>query len=151
MRTRILPRVGGSLLVIDIGDEYKLKRISLSEVFEIEWEHNTQQLRFVPSSNPYAARGELTTLLTHLSMVKMSKHTAKVFPSGVLSGTTIVCEEAHRLVGSGVFRDFVSEARKYVKKLFMIASDPALFGSVCQLVRPPALQELLGDKSPDGE
>src|SRR5439155_21702941 len=73
------------------------------------------------------------------------------FPSGVLSGTTIVCEEAHRLVGSGVFRDFVSEARKYVKKLFMIASDPALFGSVCQLVRPPALQELLGDKSLDGE
>ena len=147
MRNKILPLVKGALLVIDIGDEYRLRRISLSEVFEIDWEHNLQQVRFVPSSNPYAARGELTTLLTHLSMIKMSKHTAKVFPSGVLSKTTIVCEEGHRLFGSSVFRDFVSEARKYVRKLFVVASDPTLFGSVCQLVRPPLVTELPSQES----
>lgn len=144
----VLPSISGPLLVVDLADEHEgLKQISVGNFFEIKWNRADAQtrLKFVPSANLDVSRRELRTLFSHLNMLKMDGHSAGRFPSGVLSNWVFIVEEAHRLTREPAFLNFLSEARKFVRKLIVVASDPSLFGSICRLVKPPPLEELLNE------
>ncbi len=41
---------------------------------------------------------------------------------------------------------FLGEGRKFSLKIIVVASDPSLLGSICRLVKPPALEQLLQDE-----
>ena len=149
---RVLPDVPGPLFLVDLADEHiDLKRVSVGNFFEIKWaraDANTR-LKFVPSSNLDVRRGELRTVFSHLNMVKMDGHSPEKFPSGVLSGWTLIVEEAHRLARDAAFQNFLAEGRKFTRKIIVVASDPSLFGSICRLVKPPPLEELLNGRKPN--
>ncbi len=144
----ILPRIPSPILLIDPHDEHTgFKRLTIGDFFELKWAKAdpTNRVKFVPSSNLDVSRGELRTIFSHLNMIKLEDHRANVFPSGLLGTWTIVCEESHRLSREPAFREFASEGRKFVRKILLVASDPALFGSICRLMKPPPLDGLLED------
>jgi len=143
---RVLPSIPGPLFLVDLANEHKgLRKVGVGDFFEIKWSKgaNETRLKFVPSSNLDVSRGELRTIFSHMNMVKMDSHSPEKVPSGVLSGWTIVVEEAHRLVRETSFLNFLAEGRKFTKKILVVASDPAMFGSICRLTKPPVLEELL--------
>ncbi len=146
---RVLPSMSGPTFLVDLADEHTgLKRVGVGEFFEIKWARadSETRLKFVPSSNLDVSRGELRTIFSHLNMIKMDGHSPENFPSGVLSGWTIIVEEAHRLARDTAFQNFLAEGRKFTRKVIVVASDPRLYGSTCALLRPPSLEELQGEK-----
>lgn len=143
---RVLPNITGPLFLVDLADEHQeLKKVGVGDFFEIKWAKANAEtrLKFVPSSNLDVSKGELRTIFSHLNMLKMEGHSPEKFPSGVLSNWTIIVEEAHRLARDAAFQNFLTEGRKFTKKIVIIASDPSLFGSICRLLKPPPLEELL--------
>lgn len=145
----VLPNMSGPLFLVDLADEHRgLKKVGVGEFFEIKWARSDDQtrLKFVPSANLDVSKGELRTIFSHLNMVKMEGHRPERFPSGVLANWTIILEEAHRLANESTFRNFLSESRKFTRKILVVASDPSLYGSICRLVKPPPLEELLRSK-----
>jgi hypothetical protein len=146
----VLPSTPGPLFLVDLADEHKsLKRVSVGDFFEIKWarEDPGRRLKFVPSGNLDVSKGELRTIFSHLNMLKLDQHSPDRFPSGVLANWTVIIEEAHRIAREPAFQNFLAESRKFTKKILVVASDPLLYGSICRLVRPPPLQEMLeGEK-----
>ncbi len=143
---RVLPSITGPLFLVDLADEHlELKKVGVGDFFEIKWAKANAEtrLKFVPSSNLDVSKGELRTIFSHLNMVKMDGHAPEKFPSGVLSSWIIIVEEAHRLVRDSAFQNFLAEGRKFTRKIIVVASDPSLFGSICRLLKPPPLEELL--------
>lgn len=150
----VLPSIPGPLFLVDLGDEHRgLKKLGVGDFFEVKWARSEADVRvkFVPSSNLDVSKGELRTILSHLNMVKMDAHSPERFPSGVLSKWVIIVEEAHRLSREPSFLNFLSEGRKFAKKILVVASDPSLYGSICRLVKPPPLEELLQKNAAGGE
>ncbi len=146
---RVLPDITGPLFLVDLADEHTgLKKVGVGEFFDIKWARadGDVRLKFVPSSNMDVSQGELRTIFSHLNMLKMDGHSPEKFPSGVLSGWTIIIEEAHRLAREPAFRNFLAEGRKFTRKIVVVASDPIFYGSICRLVKPPPLEELLSEK-----
>ncbi len=146
---RILPKITGPIFLVDLADEHTgLKRVGVGEFFEIKWARadGETRLKFVPSSNMDVSRGELRTIFSHLNMLKTDGHSSEKFPSGVLSGWTVIIEEAHRLARERAFQNFMAEGRKFTRKIIVVASDPILYGSICTLLKPPSLEELLSEK-----
>jgi len=142
----VLPGIPGLLFLVDLGDEHKgLKRLGIGDFFEVKWARAESDVRveFVPSANLDVSKGELRTIFSHLNMVKMDNHSSDRFPSGVLSKWVIMVEEAHRLSREPAFLNFLAEGRKFVRKIIVVASDPSLYGSICRLLKPPPLEELL--------
>ncbi len=145
----VLPSIPGPLLVVDLADEHEgLKQISIGNFFDIKWgrANADTRLKFVPSGNLDVSKGELRTIFSHLNMLKLDGHSPDKLPSGVLANWTLIVEEAHRLVREPAFQNFLAEGRKFVRKIIVIASDPALYAAVCRLFKPPALEELLSEK-----
>ncbi len=141
-----LPNIAGPLFLVDLADEHRgLKKITLGDFFGVKWAEagGSTRIKFVPSANLDVSRGELRTIFSHLNMVKMEDHSPERFPSGVLSDWTIIIEEAHRLAREEAFRNFLAEGRKFARKILVVASDPSLYSSICRLVKPPPLEELL--------
>ncbi len=147
---RVLPCIPGPLFVVDLADEHKgLRRINVGEFFETKWARadTSTRLKFVPSRNLDVSKGELRTIFSHLNMLKLDGHAPDRFPSGVLANWNIIVEEAHRLVREPAFQNFLAEGRKFVHKIIVVASDPVLYGSICRLLKPPPLEELLSEKN----
>ena len=138
----------GPLFLVDLAHEYTgLHRIDIGGFFDLKWGRADAltRIKFEPNPNLDVSKGELHTIFQHLNMLKMDAHDPRHFPSGALSRWTIVVEEAHRLRKDSAFINFVSEARKFTRKILLVASSPAYYGSICQLVKPPPLEELLAN------
>src|SRR6266568_3292883 len=146
VKTRLLPALEGPVFLLDAQGEYNgLRKINVGQFFELKWHSGdaTAKIRFVPNSNFDVAKGELKTLFNHFLMLQADGFNPATLPSGALSRWCIIVEESHRLARDMSFLSFLAEARKHVRKLIVIASDPALYGSVCRLLKPPPLEELL--------
>jgi hypothetical protein len=136
----------GPLFLIDLGHEYLgLHNVDIGGFFDLKWAKADAltRIKFNPNANLDVSKGELHTIFGHLNMLKMEGHDPRHFPSGALSRWTIVVEESHRLRQDSAFINFLSEARKFTRKILIVASSPGNYGSICQLVKPPPLEELL--------
>lgn len=136
----------GPLFMVDLAHEYTgLHRIDIGGFFDLKWSRADAltRLKFDPNPNLDVSKGELHTIFGHLNMLKMEDHVANKIPSGALSRWTIIVEEAHRLRQDSAFTNFLAEARKFTRKILIIASSPVYYGGICQLVKPPPLEELL--------
>lgn len=146
-----LPLINAPVFIIDLANEYKrAKRLGLEGFFSIKWgradEHT--RLKFVPTNNSQVAASELQNIFSHLNTVKTTKYQPGKVPSGVLSKWVFIIEESHRVAKEAAFLNFLYEARKFTRKIILVASDPNLFGSTCKLLRPPPLHELLKETKP---
>ncbi len=149
---QVLSCIPGPLFLVDLANEHTgLRKVGVGEFFEVKWSKGGTEtrLKFVPSSNLDVSRGELRTIFSHLNMIKVDGHTPDSIPSGVLSNWTIIVEEAHRLTREASFINFLAEGRKFTKKILVVASDSALYGSICRLAKPPPLEELLAEIATD--
>jgi hypothetical protein len=152
VKTLLLPALKATktcLLVLDTSAEYAgIPRISLPDIFTMKW--NTVKegtwYRFVPNENSLLADAEIAMLFQRLNSVKLEGFVANQYPSGALRRWIFVAEEAHRLIRSTAFMDFVSESRKYLRKILIITNNPGPFSQTCRVLVPPPLEELLNQQ-----
>ncbi len=126
------------LLVLDVVGEYpSLRKVTLPQLLGFKWRrHNGLQIRFVPSANPILFSAEMSSLFSQLNSVKSDGFKPGTIPSGLLKDWVLLCEESHRLKSVESFNLFLLEARKYLKNIILICSDPQTFGSFCATLRP---------------
>jgi len=152
-KTLLLPALKAAktcLLVLDTAAEYTgIPRISLPDIFTLKWNAVKEGtwFRFVPNENSLLADAEIAMLFQRLNSVKLEGFVANQYPSGALRRWIFVAEEAHRLIRSTAFMDFVSESRKYLRKILIITNNPGPFSQTCRVLVPPPLEELLNRKT----
>ncbi len=136
-RDEIVPGTA-PLLVLDVVGEYPaLRRVTLPQLLGFKWRrHNGIQVRFVPSANPILFHAEISSLFSQLNAVKSDGFKPGTVPSGLLKDWVLLCEESHRLKSIESFNLFLLEARKHLKKIVLICSDPQTFGAYCETLRP---------------
>jgi len=135
----LVPKIKGSLLVIDTHSEYQELEIYNEEgkvVNTIPLEitsisntsinfNNGQRLRFVPNSNPYESKAQIMSLFLNLHSQREQ-----------LKGLTIIIDEAHRYSKIDLLRSFIAEARKFNIKVILITSDYQRFSGLGYFLRP---------------
>ena len=87
--------------------------------------------------------GRFTALENEGRVEALCHSGSNVVPSGQLSKWVIITEESHRLLRSVQFSDFMSESRKFTRKLLVISNNTGPFREVARVVVPPPLQQLL--------
>jgi hypothetical protein len=150
IKLQVLPFAPGPVIVVDVPHEYdKLRKVTLSDLIGLKWGKcdKSTRIRFCPNPNPELSKVELDMLFAFLNTTKQEHFKPGVFPSGNLSAWTVVLEESHRLRHSENATNFVLESRKYVRKLVSVTSDASMYASVCRLVKPPPLEQLLNYKT----
>ncbi|MGD0318941.1 MAG: hypothetical protein ABSB56_04535 [Nitrososphaerales archaeon] len=118
----------GNVFLIDVRDEYReLSQIDLGKFFSLRWERQNQRIRFVPSPNREASRGEGTAIFAHLIFV---------MGSGALKDWAVIIEEGHRFEGDANLRGLLIEARKFVRKVIVVTTDWRVYGDVARIFKP---------------
>ena len=136
-RMEIVPGTAPLLILDVVGEFSNVRKITLPQLLAFRWnKHNGTQLRFIPSGNPILFSAELSSLFSHLNSIKSEGFKSGTIPSGVMKDWTLLLEESHRLKSIESFNLFLLEARKYLKKIILVCSDPATFGSFCATLRP---------------
>jgi Cdc6-like AAA superfamily ATPase len=113
------------ILIVDAHNEYIEfpKTIIASQIYSIDFNNNYNEvLRFIPNSE-YTRSAELSFLFQGLNQVKHK-----------ISNLTILVDEAHLLRNNQYFRDFITEGRKFTKKIILVATDYRLYdflGTTC--------------------
>jgi hypothetical protein len=111
-----------------VRDEYReLSQIDLGKFFSLRWERQNQRIRFVPSPNREASRGEGTAIFAHLIFV---------MGSGALKDWAVIIEEGHRFEGDANLRGLLIEARKFVRKVIVVTTDWRVYGDVARIFKP---------------
>jgi hypothetical protein len=126
------------LLVLDVvGDYPSLRKVTLPQLLGLNWRrHNGLQIRFIPSVNPILFSAEMSSLFTQLNSIKSDGFKPGTIPSGLLKDWTLLLEESHRLKSIEAFNLFLLEARKYLRKIILICSNPDTFGAYCTTLKP---------------
>ncbi len=121
-----------------------MPKLTLGELISYKWTKadNRVRIRFVPDPNPHISRTELDLLFTQLNVLKQQGFHSEKQPSGSLQAWIIFLDEAHKLKNIESATAFINEARKFCRKLVVICSDPAIFGPISRIVRPPQLEQL---------
>jgi len=145
-KTRLLPNLKSPTLIIDLAGEYShVRKIGLPDLFSLKFEKTTDstRLRFVPSNSSILADAELGMLFDRLNVVKQQTFKPDHVPSGSLQRWVLVAEEGHRLLRSPAFMDFVSESRKYLRKILVISNNAGPLAQICRVLVPPPIEQLL--------
>ncbi len=137
-REKVVPNCAPLLVVDPVGEYQTIGKTSLANLMGLKWGRASasSRLRFIPSSNPILFSAEMTSLFSYLNGVKSEKFNPGQHPSGLFRDWTFLCEEGHRLRSIDAFNLFLLEARKYCKKIILVCSDPTIFGSFCESLRP---------------
>jgi hypothetical protein len=147
IKTRLLPHIEGPLFLLDAQSEYSmLKSVNIGKLLGTKWATAaaTTRIRFCLNANYDIARGEARSIFSQLIMLAGEGFSPIKIPSGSLERWVVLVEESHRYSSDPYFRTFVSEARKHIRKLILVCSDPSLYGNVARLVKPPvSVEELL--------
>ncbi len=136
--------------ILDMVGEYNgIKKIALPDLFTLDWARapDSARYRFVPNNNSLLAEAELSMLFQRLNVVKTEGFTPGCYPSGSLSRWCLITEESHRLARNTGFMDFLSESRKFCRKIIVVSNNPAPFAQTCRVLIPPPLEELLKGKN----
>jgi len=140
----ILPNIPHPCFITDIAGEYQnVKRLTVGDFYSFKWDkaEPDTRVRFVPTNNAQVAASELRTVFQFLNTEKMRKYQPNKIPSGILAKWVVLVEESHRLSRESSFLHFLYESRKFTRKIIAVASDPSLFGNVCELLRPPDMKD----------
>jgi hypothetical protein len=125
---QLLAQWQGNVFLLDVSDEYgSLRKLGLGKIFSLDWSKPNQRVRFVPSSNVEASRGEASAVFGHLNFVKSS---------GNLKEWCLVVEEGHRFGQDPNLRALLIEARKFVRKLVLVTTDWRLYEGIAKAVKP---------------
>jgi len=149
-KTRLLPTIRAPVFVLDVVGEYTgIRKVSLSDLFSLKWEKasDSTRIRFVPNNNTLLADSETAMLFDRLNVVKKEGFEPNVVPSGQLSKWVIITEESHRLLRSSQFTDFLSESRKFCKKILVISNNTGPFREMARILLPPPLEQLLNHET----
>jgi len=145
-KTRLLPSIKAPVFILDVVGEYTgIRKITLSDLFSLKWQKadESTRIRFVPNNNTLLADSEVTMLFDRLNVVKKEGFQPNVVPSGQLSKWVIITEESHRLLRSSQFTDFLSESRKFCRKILVISNNTGPFRETARILLPPPLEQLL--------
>ena len=121
----ILKTMKGPMLVIDPENEYNfLKKITESEVYQIDWSKK-QQIRYVPTLgvNPRPT----TRLILEKAITEKEKLKEWIF----------IIDEGQKFTGMKVLREFLAEGRKWTRKIIFITSDWKEFEGLGMIIRVP--------------
>jgi hypothetical protein len=109
-----------NIFVIDTSGEYTdLEILELADVLGMRWERmHDKRVRFVPHNNPMVGEGQVRSILFQLDYLKNE---------GALKNWCIIIEEGHRYAGNENLHHLLMEARKSIRKLIVVATDPIGF------------------------
>lgn len=124
----LLKEYRGNAFILDVSNEYKeFDQLDLGKIFSLRWSREGQKVRFVTDPNPDISKVEAATIFPRLAF---EMH------AGSLKEWLIVIEEGHRFGQDQGLRAFLTEARKFTRKVILVTTDWRLYEGIAKVFKP---------------